>query len=138
LLAALALVTTAAGGNAENANLCQNGGWQTLTRSDGSTFANQGDCVSYGAQGGTLVARSQSQLDCESFGGTFVVGTTPVLWTCVGLVSTSVEAWNQKFIQLSDDCGADALAADSVLWSLSAVGFPQIPGAGTVVCEVAS
>jgi len=26
---------------------CKNGGWQTLTRADGSPFKNQGDCVSY-------------------------------------------------------------------------------------------
>lgn len=26
---------------------CKNGGWQTLTRADGSAFKNQGDCVSY-------------------------------------------------------------------------------------------
>lgn len=30
-----------------NANQCKNGGWMTLTRPDGSTFKNQGDCVSY-------------------------------------------------------------------------------------------
>lgn len=27
-------------------NQCKNGGWQTLVRSDGTSFANQGDCVS--------------------------------------------------------------------------------------------
>ena len=26
---------------------CKNGGWKTLRRADGSSFANQGDCVSY-------------------------------------------------------------------------------------------
>jgi hypothetical protein len=26
---------------------CKNGGWQTATRADGSSFKNQGDCVSY-------------------------------------------------------------------------------------------
>ncbi len=34
-----------------NKNACKNGGWQTFTRADGSTFKNQGDCVSYGANG---------------------------------------------------------------------------------------
>src|SRR5215471_2856388 len=42
------------GGNSENAQLCQKNGWATLARSDGTAFNNQGDCVSYGAQGGTL------------------------------------------------------------------------------------
>lgn len=26
---------------------CKNGGWQTSARADGTTFKNQGDCVSY-------------------------------------------------------------------------------------------
>ena len=26
---------------------CKNGGWQTVKRADGSSFKNQGDCVSY-------------------------------------------------------------------------------------------
>src|SRR5262249_30917333 len=26
---------------------CKDGGWQTLARADGTTFKNQGDCVSY-------------------------------------------------------------------------------------------
>jgi hypothetical protein len=30
-----------------NSGACKNGGWQTLTRADGSSFKNQGDCVSY-------------------------------------------------------------------------------------------
>ena len=29
------------------ANQCKNGGWQNYTRADGSSFRNQGDCVSY-------------------------------------------------------------------------------------------
>ena len=32
---------------ATNAATCKNGGWQTLTRADGSTFKNQGDCIQY-------------------------------------------------------------------------------------------
>jgi len=30
-----------------NKDACKDGGWQNLTRGDGSTFRNQGDCVSY-------------------------------------------------------------------------------------------
>jgi hypothetical protein len=44
----------AADGNSANAKLCQKGGWATLVRSDGTAFASQSDCVSYGAIGGTL------------------------------------------------------------------------------------
>lgn len=34
---------------------CKHGGWQTLTRADGSQFANQGECVKYiVSEGGTF------------------------------------------------------------------------------------
>lgn len=32
---------------ANNKDQCKNGGWTTLRRADGSSFKNQGDCVSY-------------------------------------------------------------------------------------------
>jgi hypothetical protein len=32
---------------AGNASACKNDGWQQLTRADGSTFRNQGDCIQY-------------------------------------------------------------------------------------------
>jgi hypothetical protein len=44
----------AGGGNSPNAKSCQHGGWQTWLRRDQTAFANQGDCVSYAAQGGEL------------------------------------------------------------------------------------
>ena len=61
LSAALALSAgvggaSAGGGNSANAKSCQHGGWQTWVRSDQTTFANQGDCVSYAAQGGELTS----------------------------------------------------------------------------------
>ena len=75
---------TAGGGNSANAKLCQKGGWQMLVRADGSSFDSQADCVSYAAQGGTLTNGTQgAQAACESFGGTFVTGTLPILWSCV-------------------------------------------------------
>lgn len=42
-------------GNSHNAQLCQQGGWQNLERSNGTLFANDGACVSYGAHGGTII-----------------------------------------------------------------------------------
>jgi hypothetical protein len=45
---------TAGGGNSANAKLCQKDGWKQLVRVDQTAFTNQGDCVSYAAQGGTL------------------------------------------------------------------------------------
>jgi hypothetical protein len=48
----------AGGGNSDAANACKQGGWQNLVRQDGTGFKNQGDCVSYAVQGGTLVAKA--------------------------------------------------------------------------------
>jgi hypothetical protein len=54
-LVALAAPSAAmAGGNSDAAHTCQQNGWQTVVRQDGTSFANQGDCVSYGAHGGVL------------------------------------------------------------------------------------
>jgi hypothetical protein len=49
-----AAAAVAGGGNSANAQLCQMDGWMNLLRSDGTGFGNTGECVSYGAQGGTL------------------------------------------------------------------------------------
>ena len=48
----------AGGGNSDNAKGCQQGGWQTLIRQDGTAFKNTGDCVSYAAQGGVLKTKA--------------------------------------------------------------------------------
>ena len=50
-------LAAAGGGNSSNAQVCQQGGWQNLARQDGTGFSNTGDCVSYAAHGGTLVAK---------------------------------------------------------------------------------
>jgi hypothetical protein len=49
-----AATAVAGGGNSANAQLCQQHGWVNLVRADGTGFNNTGECVSYGAQGGTL------------------------------------------------------------------------------------
>ena len=41
------------GGNSSAAHLCYHGGWQNLATADGTAFTSVGDCVSYGAHGGT-------------------------------------------------------------------------------------
>jgi hypothetical protein len=51
-------VASAGGGNSDGAKACQQGGWQTLHRSDGSSFKNAGDCTSYAAQGGAFAAQT--------------------------------------------------------------------------------
>lgn len=118
LCAALALsvgvaTATADNGSSEAVKACQKGGWTNLVRSDGSGFKNEGDCVSYVAQGGTPTPpKSKSQLDCESYGGTFstdpstnvtVFGSIQVVWTCNGWVKTDFTA---RFDTLTADCAA--------------------------------
>jgi hypothetical protein len=80
-------------GNSVNAKLCQKNGWQNLFRTDGTGFTSQDDCVSYGAQGGTILTSppaSQSQLDCEANSGHFSTTDDPFgglgmfLWSCSG------------------------------------------------------
>ena len=56
LVLLLATSAFAGGGNSDNAKRCQQGGYTSLMQSDGTHFRNAGDCVSYAAQGGTLVA----------------------------------------------------------------------------------
>ena len=46
------LVGAQDGGNSAAAETCQQGGYASLFRSDGSAFETVGDCVSYAAQGG--------------------------------------------------------------------------------------
>lgn len=47
-------------GNSANAHACQRGGWSQLVRAeDGSSFANQGECVAHAARGGAVAPRHQ-------------------------------------------------------------------------------
>ncbi len=41
--------------NSTNAQLCQQGGWESMLRPDMTAFTNGGACTSYGASGGTYV-----------------------------------------------------------------------------------
>ena len=80
VVAAVAATPAGAAGNSDNAKLCQKGGWKTLFRSDGSTFADQGACVSYGAKGGTILTGPPNawKAGCEQAGGTFSVSHADV------------------------------------------------------------
>jgi len=61
------------GSNSANAKQCQKGGWQNLYQSDGARFASEEACVSYGAQGGTILTAPPNlwRAACEANGGTF-------------------------------------------------------------------
>jgi hypothetical protein len=60
LSAALSLASMGAANagppNKAGQDACKNGGWQHSHRPDGSRFTNQGDCVSWAAHGGAVVA----------------------------------------------------------------------------------
>jgi hypothetical protein len=65
----VATATAAKGGNSANAKLCQKGGWMNLQGSDGTQFANQDECVSFGAHGGTIVPKPTCTAGSEDFSG---------------------------------------------------------------------
>lgn len=54
ILAALPLAASAQDTSSDK-ELCKNGGWQELTRADGTPFTNQGECIKYiVSEGGTF------------------------------------------------------------------------------------
>jgi hypothetical protein len=55
------------GGNSANAKMCQKDGWMSLAQSDGTPFTSQEACVSYAAQGGTLIPKPACTAGSENF-----------------------------------------------------------------------
>jgi hypothetical protein len=97
-LAALPLAASAQDTTDDQKELCKNGGWQTLTRADGTPFTNQGECVKYiASEGGT-------------FGSTEEPQEPPVDPTPPGGPSSTVTLYNAY------EWGCD--------WSLDLSGFP--------------
>ena len=58
VLVAIPAAFAAKPGNAPTAKACQKDGWEGLRRADGTSFANEQACTSYGAQGGVLYPAS--------------------------------------------------------------------------------
>jgi hypothetical protein len=116
--------SAAAAANDANAKLCQKNGWQSWVRADQTPFLNPGDCVSYGAHGGTLTApESAAQILCESYGGTYgnsnlTFGSFPtILWTCNGWHFVSDDDLQAKYVALGNAClagGGDGYALRGV------------------------
>jgi len=78
--AGLATPAAAQEGNNAASSACKQGGWQTLTDANGSTFKNQGQCVSYAVQGGELVPVEENLPSVEIHAGTtkfdgYITGT---------------------------------------------------------------
>jgi len=112
-----------AAGNSANAKACQNNGWKTLVRADQTSFKNQGDCVSYAAQGGTPQSpKSASQLACESVGGTFASGTGNVFWTCNGWPAATGSQFDSTHAFLTPVCFA--AGGTRFTSQIFGVGFP--------------
>jgi hypothetical protein len=97
------------GGNSTNAKLCQKGGWMNLVRADGTPFANQDECVSYGASGGTISTPPQPRTGaevCAAYGGIFLSGPAlgPYLaWIC----SWHITDYASQFAALDAACKFD-------------------------------
>jgi hypothetical protein len=59
--------SAAAGGNATNAKLCQQGNWAKLMDASAAPFANQDACVSYAAHDGALYALATLKVEaCQN------------------------------------------------------------------------
>lgn len=101
----LAPAAWAGGGNSANAKRCQKGGWMNLVRSNGTTFANQDACVSYGAKGGTLEPKPTCTAGSENFSEdadesdptTFSGGTIDGPYGSEGDVRVQGDDWNGGF-----------------------------------------
>lgn len=57
--------------------------------------------------GASTPPKTQSQLDCESYGGTFAPGTGSTVWTCNGWTAVDDDDATDKLFALGDDCFAD-------------------------------
>ena len=95
------------GGNSANAKLCQKGGWMNLVRADGTPFASETECVSYGASGGTVLPRPQPRTGaevCAAYGGTFqAFAVGALVWQC----NWHITGYASQFAALDAACRYD-------------------------------
>ena len=98
---------SAGGGNSPSAKLCQRGGWMHLQGSDGTQFASETECVSFGAHGGTIVPKATTTCTAgsENFSGdadlsqptTFAGGTIDTSYGVGGGIHTQPDSWGGGF-----------------------------------------
>ena len=83
----------------------------TVGASDTATLSasgnKRGPTATASLAGASTAATSQSQRDCELFGGTFATGTGSTLWTCSGWPWSSTEDFEAKAVRLDADCFAE-------------------------------
>jgi hypothetical protein len=87
-------------GNSGAAYQCQKGGWQALARDEDGLrhipFASQGECVSYAAQGGTLIAVVQA-MRIETTWEPRVGETCTMTWTLHNARPGTLVGFNARF-----------------------------------------
>ena len=106
-LGGAAPVAAGKGGNNDTANLCNQGGWKTLSSTTGKPFKNQGDCVNDGAHGVAPDPESNGQLACNGLvRGTFTAGGGDVVpWTCTYPVPPNPSEPQELLLACSLDSG---------------------------------
>jgi hypothetical protein len=122
VLAGLVLALGAAsaladGGNSDNAQLCQKNGWASLVRSDGTAFENQGGCVSYGAQGGTLFHVYVFTTDLNG------ANENPPVTTTSGS-GTATVTWNTATNQMTVDVAFSGLGSGTTASHIHCCAVP--------------
>ena len=122
---------TAGGGNSDNAKLCQKGGWQTWLRADHTSFANQGACVSYGAQGGILTTFTTSTTSHTTFTRVDLPTIQAYLTRVVSSTDAAVVTYDQTLQSspASAETGAALQAARQALTDF----LIETGGSGTVL-----
>jgi hypothetical protein len=97
------------GGNSGNAKLCQKAGWEALMDSSANQFANEGACVSYGAQGGAIYALARIHVepcDTQPFDGLCVstsgFGLAPTTFVTTPLLKNGVPVTTEFLIVQAD------------------------------------
>jgi len=133
------------GGNSANAKLCQKGGWQNLVRSDGSSFANQGKCVSYAAKGGVLQPKPTCSAGSENFSAfaefsqptTFAGGTIDTAYGTQGAIYIQGSVLQGGFadgahvLYTGDDVASFHLTFSVAVGSVSVVAQSAVLGQAT-------
>ncbi len=115
VLLALALLPAAATaeGNSDAAKLCQKGGWTLLQGTDGTTFANQNECVSYAAQGGSLMPKVSPTLTATALSATTHLGTEGFTISVSGTNFAPNQTLYLNFITTSWYLTSGLIASDS-------------------------
>lgn len=107
---------TAGGGNSAAAHACQKGGWKNLVRSDGTPFKNQGECVSYAAQGGTLYPLYVFTADLS--------GANENPPTATSATGSAVVTWNTATSQMTVDVAFEGLTAGTLASHIHCCAVP--------------